>query len=1803
MDTSILRELHGFGSFEDLQRGRVHLLFRGERLSDHQRVVLKTLRSEFPDERAVASLRHEYAVLESLDVPGAAVTIGLKRVHGLPGLLLEDCGHIDLLHHLQKTAPKGMSLIDFFHIALPLTHTVHELHTRGIVHRDINPSNIVLNEHLSPTLVDFGSALTLSQFETDFVPLSEVEGTLAYLAPEQSGRTGRPTDLRSDLYAIGATFYEMLSGHPPFEGHDSLELLHAHLTRRPPSLLEKRPSIPAPLASVVDKLLAKEPELRYQSARALHQDLLQLKRLYAQTSSPVASSASAPNTPTGMPSPSPAFVPSPDLPRGLQWFRLYGRNAEMSELQSTLVHTLNGTQEVVFISGPPGVGKTALARQLYQPVAARRGYFAIGRFEAQAHHRPYQGIFDALHWLVQNALTWPTERLQPWLMQVTDELGPLSALLPEVSPDFRGLLGDRPLPSPLGAAEIRIQLRDVVRTLLASFAHEQSPLILFLDDVQLADDASLSLMEYLILEAEIPYLLIILSYRDGNDLPANVANTLHRLVEEHPTIRQITPGLLSPEQVTEMLAELLIRSAEDVSLLARRIHQHTRGSPLFIQQLLGYLEQEGSLTQLDSGHWEWDVQRIELLELRDDAVDLMLRELERLPPQTLEVLIPAAGLGESFELELLAEAVNKSALDVADALWPAVTRGLLLPLQASYQVLRRSDAMGDELQGLHAVFRFLHARVAQAVWGTLASERRESVQLALGRVCLNAWRQHGNEERLFDALYHLQQATALLSDPSERLDCAALYLKGAAQARESGAYRSSLEFARHGIELLPVNAWQEHRPLTMALHQEGAVAAFLEGNHENARTWLARALGHTDALEQQIGLSEGIELHSLLIQDLCATGDFVEAIAAGRVALDAIGTPLPVDRFEEVFDHELEEVLTLMEQGALEELQDRTLVAPLPLAEVTLLSHLSVAGYFSNQPLLNFSVVRIAHLALIHGCSRHVIHPLAYLGFLIMNQRGDTVRGHAVGRTAVLLSQHSTDSMARGRALHVFGNHVNHWRAPLQSSAQLLREAITCTLAAGDMQFAAYATSGLCLNLISQGEALSEVLAEVANGLNLARKQANQPVVLIHQLVLLYIRWLQSLTPGLGAGGAQAQADELEALSGADHTVVCLSLFFRLSASVLVEDWPTAGELCTRIEAYLPHIAGLPLVADVALLVGVTAARHLDAAMKDELTASEDPLFWRDLMERSRTQLAHYAQDCPYNFAHKLHILDGELLLLEGRTLDAADLFEQAAQEARASGFVRDEALAHELGGRVWWNSGRRLTARGHLEAAIRCYALWGASRKVTAMARQFPDLELPSRSGLPSIGPDTENPSPHEPSPFDLISLMKASASIISELELNRLMERLLGVVLETAGAEYAALILLENERLWVRAVLDPTRGQFVVQSTPLEQSEAVSAAMVSYARRTARPLVIGAAEASGLFRDDPYVQRRRPRSVLCLPMVHRTRLIGVLYLENNLLPHAFNSRRLELLGLLSTQLAVALENGRLYDGLQREIGERTRAEEALRQLNAGLEQRVAERTRTLERLNGELEQFAYITSHDLQEPLRTITGFLGMLEEDYGPQLPTEARYFVRTAVEGATRMRDLIRDLLSYSKVGGNQPPVPTSLMDCMLQVKQNLRRALDESNATLEYSDLPVVMATSRELVQLLQNLCSNALKFRSNVPPLIRITGHVLPPDENAVLWYEMKVQDNGIGIDPAHHHKIFQVFQRLHVREQYPGNGIGLAIVRKVVERQGGSIRVESNKGSGAVFVFTLPLAVAAPPAESVDEREGKESDAVAAGG
>ncbi|MFT3765069.1 MAG: trifunctional serine/threonine-protein kinase/ATP-binding protein/sensor histidine kinase [Minicystis sp.] len=1704
-----MNALPGYSAVELIHHRRRHRVFRARRVSDGHPVVIKTYPS-VPTARGTADLRHEWEVLAGLDLPGIVRAISLERLGAGLALILEDAGPNNLAEGLAAGPPPLTEVLDW---AVQLAEVVGRLHGARRIHRDINPSNIILDETATRvTLVDFDTATTLAALEAYGVSPAAVEGTLPYLSPEQTGRTGRGVDYRTDFYALGATFYEMLTGAPPFDSEDPLELVHAHLARRPVPAHQRDARVPTLLSEIVAKLLAKAPEERYQSAEALVADLCEARERWKRTG---------------------AIEPFPlarrDAPRDLRIpEKLYGRGAEVRALLDAFSRAAQGHRALLLVTGDPGIGKSALVRHAHAELAERQAILVSGKFDQLQRAVPYSGLIAAFRGLFQQLLAEDERALAAFRARIAEAVGPNGRVLAEVLPEVELVLGAQPEVPSLGPAETQNRFLLVFQRFVRAFAREASPLLLFLDDLQWVDPASLKLIEHLLGDPEEKWLLVVGAYRDaeiGREHP--LRHALDNLRASGLAMDAIHLGPLTVKHVVELCVDTLASAAERVRPLAELVTHKTLGNPFFVRRLLHALHAEGSLRfNPVSGAWDWDIGAISAVATSDDVVDLMVRALHRLPPGCRNLVALAACVGNTVDLGLLATVHGTSRPKAVDTLWPALDDGLLLPLGDAYKMPRNEGPFDEHLEMLDAAYQFAHDRVQQAALSCLDDAQRRSAHLAVGRVLVERMSTDGSDERLFDVVDHANLGAALMDAPAERLRLAELDLRAGRKAKASVAHRTALGYLTAAAGLLPEDAWARHTALTYAIFRERAECAYLAGERAEGDALVEEALQHARSRGDQA------DLHDIQVVARTLAGDHAGALARGREALALVGEELPSGvTLAAAVAREMEAVTREVGGRRIDDLIDIPLMTDADeQATLRILSDLASPAYFSDPALIAYFSARMVALSLRHGnCVRSAFAYTLY-GLVVGGTTGDQRTAHAFGRLGVELARRFGNPVERCRALHTFAAHVNHWRAPLRTSTPLLREAVRAGLESGELLFATYATTVLVQGLFSMGAPLGEVLEEAESGLAFVGRAQSRTM---EQILLAVRQAARCLVGRTSAPGTFDDADFEEArfLPHATPTAACVYEILRMQCAHIFGDHALAQRLAESSTGRLGFVTGLFEVAD----------HVFHAAVACDGARAEERKTWLAKLREGEARFAAWARDCPENFAHKRDLLSAELARRGGNPWTAQSLYERAAEGARAHGFMQDEALAEELAGRFHFSHGQRRYARLHLEAAILAYSRWGATAKVAAMQREHRDL-LAVLEFLPTAAPGTSDSEPEVA--FDAVSLVKATQTISSEMVRERLLEKLLRIVLESAGAERGALLLEEEGGLAVSASAT-VEGGISLERAPL-CGDSWPMSLIQSVLQADEPLVLKDARAEARFADDRCVRGRRIRAVLCVPVRRHGRSVGLVYLENNLTPYAFTRDRIEIVQHLAGQLAISLENARLL----------CEAQEAVRAR----------------------DEFLQIASHELCTPLTPLSLALRFVElalkRDLPPELAKRIMPRIETAERQVQHLTELVEILLDVSRITSGRIAIErdrVDLADVAREVTERFRPGLAKAGCTLDLTVRgPVVGRWDRlRLDQVLTNLLSNAMKFGAGKP--IEVTVEAM--DATARLC----VRDHGIGIAPEDQAQLFQRFKRAVPVKHYGGFGLGLWITRQIVEVHGGTIRVESAHGTGARFTVELP--------------------------
>lgn len=1453
----------------EVHRGARHLVRRGSLRPGEATVVIKTVAPGHPSAQALAEgLRREHQRLAGLPIAGVARALGLDQDGGGPALVLEDAGAQNLAQWLRR---RPVSVEVFLSLALQLTEILVRLHERALIHRALDPTNVVVGPSDRLTLVDFGAA-TFVPRDAGVPP--RLSGSLLYIAPEETGRMNRIVDHRADLYSLGAIFHELLTGAPPFPALTPLETVHAHLARAPVPPARASAGVPVLLSDLTLKLLAKTPERRYQSAEALLADLREASRRF--TGDSIAGFE----------------LGLVDLARALPLpERLYGRGPELAALREDWERAAAGAHAVVELRGPPGVGKSALTLELRR-ILEPRVPLLLGKFDQPGRGVPCAPLAEAFGPLMAALLLEPADLRERWRLRVQAAVGRNGQAIVEVVPRLEELLGPLPALPALGPLETENRLLLTFEAFVRALATAERPMALCLDDLQWADALSLRLFRALAAAPDLHHLLLVGAVRSDGE-----ADPLAEI-----EARRLELSALDLEGVLGLCCDALRCEPVRGRPLAELILAKTAGNPLFVCRLLRFLHQsEALIFDAALGTWTWDLARIQAVAVSENVVDLLLVALRRLPARTQEVLQNAACIGNRFSLELLAAVCDRDREGAAGAVWIAVAEGLLLPLEG--------PAGGD--------FQFAHDRVQQAIYSLWDERRRRAAHLRVGRALLRLTAEGDLEDRLFAIAGQLHLGAALVEDAGERTRFAELFLRAATKARRASLHDQALAHARRGIELLPADAWQSHPATTFALHRIALEAAHFAGTREEADQLLAAALAGTRST-----IEKG-DLFTLHVHACEARGDAVEGLRRGAEGLRLFGVELPAGDPSAAVARELAEVRTNLRGRHPDEL----LAAPPmkgeeELACMRLLGHMTGAVFFARQELFPWVVGRLVNLSLLHGNASS--SPIGFVSYALLLQRmtGDHRLGHAFGQMAATLSRRLGDPGIECRTCLVFAALINSWCAPLRTSVALAREAQPRGLEAGDLLDTVSCATTTVILRHHQGVALGVLPAEIDAALAMARRSRLTTEI---DALLAYRQAVRSLQGLTRAPGSLDDAEFDEAAYLARHggfSRTSLHLVRRLEIAYLLRDFPRARELAEAATRPLMFARAFVLNVEHAFYAALTMAGCCQGAAAEERAA-----FLGTLATHQR-QLGVWADNCPENYRHKHLLVSAELARLEGRGEEAVALYDQAIDAAAEAGFPQDEALACELAGRFHRTREHRRIAAMYLSSALEGYGRWGARAKVEALEEEWGAGGRAGGARPPAARAQDGGPA------LDLTSLFSAAEAISSEVVLDRLLEKLMSVCLAAAGADRGAVLLDEAGTLYLRAT-GSVAGPAALQRRPLDQCQAlVPCTFIEHVSRGDEAVVISDAvrPGHGGFPDDPYFAAGGARSVMALPMRRQGQGLGVLYLENALATRVFTPDRVQVLRLLSSQIATSLQISRLFAGLTHEIDERKRAEAAMR-------------------------------------------------------------------------------------------------------------------------------------------------------------------------------------------------------------------------------------------------------------------------------
>lgn len=1464
-------------------------------------IIIKQIKNKEAPGDLLLQLKNELEHTHDSTIPGVRKAIRLEHIDQKPSLLLE---YVDGLTLKEAFQIKDYPLQDFLRLAAKVAHSVGDIHQHQVIHKDLNSKNILVNHDLGTvTIIDFGIATRFNLKSEYAVNPERLEGSLAYISPEQTGRMNRAVDSRSDLYSLGVIFYELITGELPFEASEPAEYVYCHIARKPVPPSKINNAIPEMLSALIMKLLEKNAENRYQSAFGVKYDLeLILSQLKEKGT--VDEFILAQRDFTGR------FQVSS---------RLYGRENEIGFLTDTFYKSLKGELHTVIVCGFSGIGKTSLIHEMHQPVTKAHGYFLEGKFGQFQRNIPYQAFIQAFDSYVKHFLTRDDLLLSEWKHNLKETLGENLSLLFSLIPDLGLLFNETEIPDSGHSIESQNRFNYSIIQFIKLIAGKENPVVLFLDDVQWSDLASLELLKDILTDTSIQYLTLIISYRDNEvlaDHPLSV--TLNEVREYEVQIRQVRlKGLAAPD-IAQLLADTFNEPTAALHDLTSIVLSKTEGNPFFINEFLKALYANDLISwSALKDKWEWQEELIKEMSVTENVVHFLTQKIKRFPPDALKVLQHATCIGQKFSIRSLAGVMNVPIDSVVNTLFLAIKEGYIIPSLSAKPMIEPNE----EETFSFSEASFAHDRFLQAVHSMLSDAERKKIHYAIGSWML----QYPKEDTdIFELVNHLNEGRSFITSADAKSQLCKFNYEAGQKAKNSSAYEEALHYFQAAVFLLAKDEWQQDFSFAFQLSLARAEAEYLN-LHVNEADQLFDGLMTRARSKMEKGYVYERKL-SLAV----ALGKYQEALELAYAALRLFNIRLPRTKAGKYFSV-LRNVILMKWRFRNVKPEDLLNLPEIKNEKenlVTRIFSLAISPvYFSNDfeayfatflSLVNYTIVRgnsvaSPHIFVTYGIIENVF---------FQNYR----RAYEVGKVCLELNRRNFSPKVRGQLTSNLAGGIYHWVMPLRETFQEFYTGYKHSLEAGDYNYLAININQHIATQIRSGRNLKLILEEFEGYRTWIEKTNDSKMVWEFNLYVFCIRELMEKKDD-----TETIAFEESYIKENQPVKFNLGYFYtaRSRYYFIMNEYEKLRQVARSSVKLLLFIGATPSHADAVFYYSMSVVKSYH---------SFSPLKKRMLNRRLRKnikQFEKWEKLCPQNFSAQLLLIRSGYSKTQNNITLAIDYCQKAAQSAKENQFTQLEAIANEFMGTICLENNLQKEADQYLQKALLLYARWGATAKVDQLKNNYPALknietrEIVTTTFSGKLKKDTIRISSEN---IDLSSVMKASTAIAGEVRFDLLLNKMMKIVIENAGAEHGSLILdkeeIKNNKL---PVIENDKGINFFMGIPDDANDVLPVSLVQYVYRTKEEVVMDEAVNDFRFSKDIYLQKKKPLSVLCMPILHQNKFIGILYLENNLATGVFTLERLTLLRLLSGQIAVSINNSILYENLEQKVMDRT--EEVVKQ------------------------------------------------------------------------------------------------------------------------------------------------------------------------------------------------------------------------------------------------------------------------------
>ncbi|MEA5569516.1 protein kinase domain-containing protein [Calothrix sp. UHCC 0171] len=1516
----------GYEILEVIDEAESTTVCRAKSQKTNQPVILKVLKAEYSSLEQISRIKHEYQTTKNLNLEGVVRVYELETLHNYLVLVAEDFGGISLKKFISKY--RNLPIETFLAIALQITKALISLHTNKIIHKDIKPSNIIINpETREVKITDFSIAIRLTQqttqFNTQVVNSSQLEGTLAYMSPEQTGRMNRCIDYRTDFYSLGVTFYELLTGKLPFSSEEALEVVYGHIAKVPIPVQQLNEIIPNPIAAITAKLMAKNVEDRYQCASGLLVDLQQCLEEY-QAKGSISD-----------------FVPGErdrlsqlNIPQ-----KLYGREVETQKLSQAFARVSQGSCELVQISGDSGVGKSLLVNEVFSKLTHQRGYFACGKCKQFQDDICLAAPLQILRNLIRQILTDSQDKLALWKEKLLQSFHGNVQVIIDAIPELELLIGKQEvLPQLIPQEELNRYINTVINGIRV-FASSEYPLVIFLENIQWSDTASLQFLRLLTSDANSRYILIITSYQNQkvNSTHAWMQTVEAIVATGKIRVESISLNSLAIHQVQEMIAETLNNSVENITPLAKILFEKTQGHPFFLTQLLKSLHADKILYfDYQKDTWLWDLKQIQEQSVSDNVVELMIDKLQKLSPSTQQTLQLAACVGNQFDLHTLATVSSNTTEQAMQDIWDALQLNLIVPLNQDYRLFRHNqiDTQLTDInyqKNVNTKFRFQCDRIQQATYDLIPQSRKQKNHWEIGELLLKNIVDEDLESHIFELVNHLNAGLEMLSTDDEttestKLEIARLNLIAGRKAKAIAAYNMALKYLDIGISLVDDTIWQSDYKLVFSLYETATEAAYLCAEYDLVEIFSAQVIANA-----KIPL-ETVKVYEIIIQASTAQNKPLQAVRIARQAVQKFGVILP----EQVTTDDINQYLQVIAKQLACEAQGKKIedLANLPkmenpnhLAVIQLLSGVILSAYISDSMLAHLITLKQVELLIKFGNAPSAAFCYACYGMLLITIRQDIETADKFGKLALALAAKTDSHVIKSMTYYVVGAFINHGKTHIKDSLPIFQNGYQAGLEGGNSEFIGYCIREICHYLYLMGTELTVVaqkldyIPQVLANLNQARTLYNYQI--IWQVVQ---NWLdKSENPCILQGEACDENKLLPILQSANEIEGLFHFYLnKLILCYAFYDYKQALEMANQTRKYLTgglSFSSVPVFYFYDSLA-ILANYQQDNSEIEYLLAQ---------VSENQIILQKWAENAPMNYQHKYDLIVAEKCRVLGHKYQAMDYYDRAIALAQENGYIQDVALANERAGQFYLALSKPKIAQAYIWEAYNRYMHWGAKAKINQLEKIYPqiiqrELEKGKRQSQSTLT-NTKGSTTTSQQVLDLTTVIKASQAISSEIVLDKLLYNLLHIILENSSAQKGCIILEREGQLFIEAIdNDDNRHDIQLKTQKVDSSEYVPIAAINYVLRTHQSLVLGNANQEGIVQTDSYIVRQQTKSLLCAPIVYQGKFVGIVYLENNLVTNAFTKDRLQIIQVLTSQAATAIENAKLFAREQEKSQQLTR-------------------------------------------------------------------------------------------------------------------------------------------------------------------------------------------------------------------------------------------------------------------------------------